>query len=319
MKENPRYTFLLPAFKARFFEEALLSIKSQTYRDFKVIVSDDCSPEDLKSIYDKVCFDDPRFKYRRNDENMGGKSLVSHWNLLVDMCDTEFLIMASDDDVYLPNFLSASDQLLEKYPACNLLRGRSRAIDGDRTVYKEECQTEDWVDTVEFIHRVYESDFVGGIASFIYRTEELKKSGMFIDFPSAWFSDDATNFIMAGHGCCITEDITFEVRNSDINISGQWGNPIDSEKKVRATYAFYYWMKVYIGHLYDSNEQKKELLDIIEKEYKTKVRNNIQNYIYNCSLFVFLRCLYLCPKELQMNKFRMLMHKFNGWRLRLCR
>ena len=30
---------------------------------------------------------------------MGRKSLVAHWNLLVSMCDTEFLILASDDDV----------------------------------------------------------------------------------------------------------------------------------------------------------------------------------------------------------------------------
>lgn len=46
-----KYTFLLPAYKPDFFEVALRSIKSQTYSDFKVLVSDDCSPHDLKSIY----------------------------------------------------------------------------------------------------------------------------------------------------------------------------------------------------------------------------------------------------------------------------
>ena len=39
-----KYTFLLPAFKATYFREALESIKNQTYRDFKVIVSDDYEP-----------------------------------------------------------------------------------------------------------------------------------------------------------------------------------------------------------------------------------------------------------------------------------
>lgn len=53
-----KYTFLLPAFKPDFLEVALKSIKSQTYSDFKVLVSDDCSPHDLKSIYNKVCGDD---------------------------------------------------------------------------------------------------------------------------------------------------------------------------------------------------------------------------------------------------------------------
>ena len=52
-----KYTFLLPAYKPNFLEEALRSIKDQTYSDFKVLVSDDCSPHDLKSIYNKVCGD----------------------------------------------------------------------------------------------------------------------------------------------------------------------------------------------------------------------------------------------------------------------
>ena len=72
-----KYTFLLPAYKPDFFELALRSIKSQTLKDFKVLVSDDCSPYDLKSIYDKVCGDDARFSYRRNEVNMGNNSLVS--------------------------------------------------------------------------------------------------------------------------------------------------------------------------------------------------------------------------------------------------
>ena len=71
----------------------------QTNRDFKVLISDDCSPQNIHDIC-KPYLNDSRFSYRRNDNNMGSKSLVSHWNLLVSLCDTEYFIMASDDDVY---------------------------------------------------------------------------------------------------------------------------------------------------------------------------------------------------------------------------
>ena len=54
-----------------------VSIKNQTYSDFNVLVSDDCSPHDLKSIYDEVCGDDAQFSYPRNEVNMGNNSLVS--------------------------------------------------------------------------------------------------------------------------------------------------------------------------------------------------------------------------------------------------
>ena len=169
-----KYTFLLPAYKPNFLAEALESIKGQAYTDFKVIVSDDCSPHDLKSIFEKTCGDDPRFVFRRNEKNMGGKSLVSHWNLLVDICDTEYFIMASDDDVYEPEFLVEADKLLVKYPKANLLRARSRVIDGEGNIKAEENVTDEWLDNLHFINRIYQKDWVGGIASFVYQEEHLK-------------------------------------------------------------------------------------------------------------------------------------------------
>ena len=66
-----RYTFLLPAYKARYLREAIKSILDQTCHDFNLIVSDDCSPEDLKSIVDEFA-GDPRLTYRRNERNIGG-------------------------------------------------------------------------------------------------------------------------------------------------------------------------------------------------------------------------------------------------------
>lgn len=51
MGKQIKYTFLLSAYKPDFFEEALRSIKEQTYSGFKVLVSDDCSPHDLKTIF----------------------------------------------------------------------------------------------------------------------------------------------------------------------------------------------------------------------------------------------------------------------------
>lgn len=310
MNNRVKYTFLLPAYKPDFFREALDSIKCQTYTDFKVIVSDDCSPYDLKSIYDDVCSQDTRFQFRRNLVNMGSKSLVSHWNLLVDMCDTEFLIMASDDDVYESNFLEEADSLLQKYPKANLLRARSRVIDGDGNVKSEENAMDEWLDNLHFIHRIYLKDWAGGIASFIYRTKRLMEVGNFIDFPSAWFSDDVTNFVMANEGCCLTKEIAFNVRNSDVNISGQWGNPEDSRKKMQATYMNYKWMKSFMQKFNGYNDV--DFLENVTTEYKYKVYTNVQSYIYSCHILPFLKYLLQCPADIGLSKPRMLAHYFRN-------
>lgn len=310
MNNRVKYTFLLPAYKPDFFREALDSIKCQTYTDFKVIVSDDCSPYNLKSIYDDVCSQDTRFQFRRNLVNMGSKSLVSHWNLLVDMCDTEFLIMASDDDVYESNFLEEADSLLQKYPKANLLRARSRVIDGDGNIKSEENAMDEWLDNLHFIHRIYLKDWAGGIASFIYRTKRLKEVGNFIDFPSAWFSDDVTNFVMANEGCCLTKNISFNVRNSDVNISGQWGNPEDSRKKMQATYMNYKWMKSFMQKFDGYNDV--DFLENVTAEYKYKVYTNVQSYIYSCHILPFLKYLLQCPADIGLFKPRMLAHYFRN-------
>lgn len=310
MNNRVKYTFLLPAYKPDFFREALDSIKCQTFTDFKVIVSDDCSPYDLKSIYDDVCSQDTRFQFRRNLVNMGSKSLVSHWNLLVDMCDTEFLILASDDDVYESNFLEEADSLLQKYPKANLLRARSRVIDGDGNIKSEENAMDEWLDNLHFIHRIYLKDWAGGIASFIYRTKRLKEVGNFIDFPSAWFSDDVTNFVMANEGCCLTKNIAFNVRNSDVNISGQWGNPEDSRKKMQATYMNYKWMKSFMQKFDGYNDV--DFLENVTAEYKYKVYTNVQSYIYSCHILPFLKYLLQCPADIGLFKPRMLAHYFRN-------
>lgn len=305
-----KYTFLLPAYKPNFLADALVSIKEQIYTDFKVIVSDDCSPHDLKSIFEKTCGDDPRFVFRRNEKNMGGKSLVSHWNLLVDMCDTEYFVMASDDDVYEPNFLVEADKLLVKYPKVNLLRARSRVIDGEGNIKAEENVTDEWLDNLHFIHRIYQKDWVGGIASFVYRTKHLKEKGNFVDFPSAWFSDDVTNFLMADEGCCMTQEVAFKVRSSDYNISSKWGDPDDSREKMIATYMNYRWMKEYMRS-FDNYADRKFLVDVT-KEYKYKIYTNIQNYIYSCRPSSFFKFLLQCPSDIGLCKIRMFAHWLRG-------
>lgn len=46
----------------------------------------------------------------------------------MDMCDTEYFILASDDDVYEPTFLEEVDKLAVKYPEVDLIRARVKLI-----------------------------------------------------------------------------------------------------------------------------------------------------------------------------------------------
>ena len=68
-----KYSFVLPAYKARFFREAIESILNQTYSEFELIIVNDASPEDLDSIVNS--YSDERIRYYRNKENIGGRDI----------------------------------------------------------------------------------------------------------------------------------------------------------------------------------------------------------------------------------------------------
>ena len=67
----------MPAWKGAWLAEAIESILAQTYKNIELIVVDDCSPEDLRSIVER--YDDPRISYHRNENNLGGIHLTKQW------------------------------------------------------------------------------------------------------------------------------------------------------------------------------------------------------------------------------------------------
>lgn len=214
-----KYSFLLPAYKASFFEEALGSILGQTYTDFNVIVSDDSSLEDLKSVVDK--FNDPRVTYRRNDKNIGAEHLVDHWNLLLGMTDSEYIIMASDDDVYDPGYLEEMDGLVSLYPYIDVFRPKLRLIDNEGKEFWREKPVleEDIVFRKELASLIATEKFLSGIPQFIFKRNALVALGGFIYFPYAWCSDDATVAALSPNGLVISKQTLFSFRFSGVSIS----------------------------------------------------------------------------------------------------
>lgn len=272
-----KYTFLLPAYKGRFLDEMLRSIQAQTYTDFKVIISDDCSPEDLRSICEPYLADE-RFTYRRNAENMGSKSLVSHWNLLVEMCDTEFLILASDDDVYEPQFLEEIDKLTVKYPGVDLFRGRVRLIDAEGELLEQDMLVEVYFSQLDFLYYFFHKGLQKCVAHYVFRTKALLAHGGFFDLPLAWGSDDATAVMLSENGVCNTSSICFSFRNSGINISTT-GDLKARKEKTREIYILIRFLEDYLSTV------EKRLTTKYETNRFEKIEQSLRNGFYISSLY----------------------------------
>ena len=274
-----KYTFLLPAYKIRYLDEMLDSIQNQTYDGFRVIISDDCSPEDISKRCEPY-LSHSRFVYRRNTENIGGKNLVKHWNLLVDMCETEYLILASDDDIYDSSFLENIDGLVRKYPECDVFRARVRRVDENCDVIRRDACYEEYVSQIDYMAQRYYTNSVQCISNYVFKTNILKEKGCFIDFPLAWYSDVATTIMMAEHGLVNTRDLLFSFRISSENISTvKQQSPAVHKKKLEAALMFDQWLVNLLNKLTWPQSKEYELIkSFIESEHRKDIYYNISCY-----------------------------------------
>lgn len=282
-----RFSFLLPAYKSAYFEKALLSIKRQTFQDFICLVSDDCSPEPIKEIFNRTVGSDPHFVYRRNEENIGGKSLVAHWQMLVDMCETEFFIMASDDDLWEPEYLNQINKLTEKYDDVDLFRPRVKIINERDEVYWQEAIFEEKIDQLHFFRRVYPSDFAYCEAAYCYRTNAFRKRGGYVDTPLAWHTDNATHILMAENGCAFTQDVLFGFRASGASISGTNSERL-AALKVEATFMFWDWIRNLVEKMPD-DPIEMGLKGMALSDCKKDIELNINIHLIRCSRKDFLK------------------------------
>lgn len=240
-----RYSFLLPAYKAKYLKETLNSIKHQSCQDYTCLASDDCSSEDIKSIFDSSSVNESRFSYRRNADNMGSKSLVSHWNLLVRMCDSDYLIMASDDDVFEHEFLQQIDELTKKYPNVDVFRAKARKIQDDK-VLVEDDDIPEFLTQEEFLTYFGKRPMVHCLANYVFKTSALKAIGGFPDFPKAGYSDAAAAMALSNNGIATTKDVLFSFRMSSENLSSSNGYNKYAEEGVIGCVLFADWYKDHI-------------------------------------------------------------------------
>lgn len=222
----------MPAYKAKYIGEAIQSILDQTYKDFELVIVNDASPEDLDSIIDS--FNDNRIRYYKNNENIGGKDLVAQWNKCLSYAQGEFVILATDDDVYLPEYLEKMNVLIDKYPSVDAFRPRIKLINANRKVIAEDDESEELLSQVDFLRLFIPRKINTGIGFWVFRHKKLKEIGGYISLPAAWFSDDIIALELSKNGVAINQSVLYYFRSHEIAISGSVNNAKLLSEKIDA-------------------------------------------------------------------------------------
>jgi len=115
-----KVSVLTPIYRtnADHLRAAIKSVLAQTWRDFELLLLDDCPEDSRESVVRE--FDDNRIVYLKNDANLG---ISASRNRLIDMAKGECLAIFDHDDACRPERLAKEVAYLDAHPECGVVGG----------------------------------------------------------------------------------------------------------------------------------------------------------------------------------------------------
>lgn len=213
-----KFSITIPAFKQKYLYEAIESCLAQTYKDFELIIVDDASPEDLKSVVDR--FQDSRIRYYRNEKNCGALHVVDNWNICLGYAKGDYVICMGDDDCLLPSCLEEYSKLIDKYPDLDIYHGMTEIIDENGNVTNMQEARPEREGMYSMISGRLRNSRLQYIGDWLFKRTALEQLNGYVNMPMAWGSDDLTAYTIAKNkGVANTQIPVFQYRISSLTIS----------------------------------------------------------------------------------------------------
>ncbi len=127
--------------RVNWLEECLQSFLSQTYQDFRIVVLDNASDQDIEGMIHKL--KDSRISLFRNETNLG---VLGNYKKAWEMVDSDFFMIFHDDDCVHPRMLESQMQVFKEVPnaafvmtGCEIIRDHTKmkAFDLDNALFYE--------------------------------------------------------------------------------------------------------------------------------------------------------------------------------------
>src|SRR5476651_292048 len=114
------FSVIIPVYnRAAALRRAIESVLAQTCQDFEIVVVDDGSADDPRSVAEG--FGDPRIRFIAQENEGGGVAR----NTAIDNAVGDFIAPLDSDDIFLPHHLSEMKLMLE---GTHKLAGYARVI-----------------------------------------------------------------------------------------------------------------------------------------------------------------------------------------------
>jgi len=126
---HPKVVILIGAYnEGRYIEKTLNSLLCQSYSDFKVLISDNCSSDETYQICKGYAERDERFVLHRQKKNIGGSK---NWEFVITSSDSEYFMVLGAHDYLSCDYVSTQVKLMDQNPEYVLSYSYTQQINED--------------------------------------------------------------------------------------------------------------------------------------------------------------------------------------------
>jgi len=134
---TPKVSVIIPNYNhAPYLKERIDSVINQTYQDFEVIILDDCSQDNSRSVIEQYR-NNPHVSHIIFNEKNTGNTFIQ-WERGINLAQGEYIWIAESDDVAEPQFLEQLVYQLMHHPDSSIAFCHSRLIDAQSKTLSEQ-------------------------------------------------------------------------------------------------------------------------------------------------------------------------------------
>jgi glycosyltransferase involved in cell wall biosynthesis len=136
---SPKVSVCIPVYNGSdYIAESIDSVLAQNFKDFELIVCDNCSTDNTEEIVRN--YKDSRVRYFRNQKNLG---YVGNANRCLELAAGEYISIWHHDDCMMPDNLERKVRLLDEHPDVGFVHSNLVLIDVKGEIVSQNIWNED--------------------------------------------------------------------------------------------------------------------------------------------------------------------------------
>jgi glycosyltransferase involved in cell wall biosynthesis len=131
-RSDPKLSLGIPVYNGAVYLRQLFDcLRAQTFTDYEAIISDNASTDATEQICRQIMASDPRFRYLRNERNIGA---ARNFNQVFELARGRYFKWTAHDDLLAPTYLERCVAVLDDDPDVSVCHAAIQVVNAN-------CQT----------------------------------------------------------------------------------------------------------------------------------------------------------------------------------